>query len=96
MPSAALQDMPSAFGISASNRAVGSLSGLNHQMQTYFRQLESVVARWEATSDFSVLQPAVPWPQMALGMLAVEVMKAAGQKEVCLSNNTHRCVRLAT
>ena len=75
--------------------ALGTTAAVMSQTQTYFRQLESVVARWEATSDFSVLQPAVPYPHMALGMLHVEQTKAAGQKEVCLSNNTHRCVRLA-
>ena len=32
----------------------------------------------------------MPWLHMALGMLAIEAMKAAGRKEVCLSNNTCR------
>ena len=73
--------------------ALGTMTVVMTQTETYFRQLESVVARWEGASDFSVLQPAVPWPHMALGMLAIEVMKAAGQKEVCLSNNTCRCMR---
>ena len=87
--------MPNALGMSW-GEAIGSTSIIMHQTQTYFRQLESVVARWEATSDFSVLQPAAPWPQMALRMLNVEQVKAAGQKEVCLSNNTHRCIHLAS
>jgi hypothetical protein len=78
--------MPNALGMSW-GASLGTLSALLHQTQTYFRQLESVVARWEGASDFSVLQPAVPYPQMALGMLAVEAAKAAGQKEVRLSNN---------
>ena len=78
--------MPNALGISW-GAAIASTAVVMHQTQTYFRQLESVVARWEGASDFSVLQPAVPWPHMALSMLAVEAMKAAGQKEVCLSNN---------
>ena len=83
--------MPNALGISW-GAALGTTSAVMSQTQTYFRQLESVVARWEATSDFSVLQPAVPWPGMPLAMLAVEMMKATGQKEVCHSNNMHRCI----
>ena len=85
--------MPNALGISW-GAALGTTSAVMSQTQTYFRQLESVVARWEGASDFSVLQPAVPWPGMPLAMLAVEAAKTAGQKEVCLSNNTHRCVHL--
>jgi hypothetical protein len=86
--------MPNALGMSW-GAALGTPGVVMYQTQTYFRQLESVVARWEATSDFSVLQPAAPYPQMALGMLSVEAAKTAGQKEVCLSNNTRRCVHLA-
>jgi hypothetical protein len=78
--------MPNALGMSW-GAALGSAGTVMHSTQTYFRQLESVVARWEGASDFSVLQPAVPYPHMALAMLAVEGQKAAGQKEVCLSNN---------
>jgi hypothetical protein len=33
---------------------------------------------------------------MTLGMLSVDLIKAAGQKEVCLSNNAHRRVHLAS
>ena len=84
--------MPNALGMSWV-AALGSTSIVMNQTQTYFRQLESVVARWEGASDFSVLQPAVPCPHGPLGMLAVEAMKAAGQKEVCLSNNTRCCMR---
>ena len=83
--------MPNALGMSWV-AALGSTSVVMLQTHTYFRQLESVVARWEATSDLSVLQPAVPWPNFALGMLAVEMTKTAGQKEVCHSNNMHRCI----
>jgi hypothetical protein len=86
--------MPNALGMSW-GAALGDTPVVMHQTQTYFRQLESVVARWEGASDFSVLQPAAPYPQMALGMLAVEATKAAGQKEVRRSINTHRCVSLA-
>ena len=82
--------MPDALGMSWV-AALGTTAAVMTQMETYFRQLESVVARWEATSDFSVLQPAVPWPHMALAMLMVEMTKSAGQKEVCHSNNMHRC-----
>ena len=78
--------MPNALGMSW-GAALGTTTAAMHQTQTYFRQLESVVARWEGASDFSVLQPAVPWPHMTLGMLSVEAVKAAGRKEVCLSNN---------
>jgi hypothetical protein len=78
--------MPNALGMSW-GAALGSTSAVLLQTQTYFRQLESVVARWEGASDFSVLQPAVPYPHMVLSMLGVEGQKAAGQKEVCLSNN---------
>ena len=84
--------MPNALGMSW-GAALGSTAIVMHQMQTYFRQLESLVARWEGASDFSVLQPAVPWPAMVLGMLSIEAMKAVGQKEVCLGNNTRRCMR---
>ena len=87
--------MPNALGMSW-GAALGTTAAVMSHTQTYFRQLESVVARWEATSDFSVLQPAVPYPHMALTMLAVEAVKTAGQKEVCLSNNTHRCVHPAS
>ena len=87
--------MPNALGMSWV-AALGTTAAVMSHTQTYFRQLESVVARWEATSDFSVLQPAAPWPHMALGMLMVEAQKAAGKKEVCLSNNMHRCVHLAS
>jgi hypothetical protein len=87
--------MPNALGMSW-DAAFGSTSAVMSQTQTYFRQLESVVARWEGASDFSVLQPVAPYPHMALMMLHVEQMKAAGQKEVCLSNNMHRCVPLAS
>ena len=83
--------MPNTLGMSWA-AALGTTAAVQHQTQTYFRQLESVVARWEATSDFSVLQPAVPWPHMALAMLMVEMTKIAGQKEVCHSNNMHRCI----
>ena len=55
--------MPNALGISR-GAALGTLSVIMHQTQTYFWQLESVVARWEGASDFSVLQPAAPWPSM--------------------------------
>ena len=84
--------MPNALGMSW-GAALGTTGTVMFQTQTYFRQLESVVARWEGASDFSMLQPAVPYPRMALGMLAVEAQKAAGQKEVCLSNNTRCCMR---
>ena len=84
--------MPNALGMSWA-AALGTTTVVMWQTQTYFRQLESVVARWEGASDFSVLQPAVPWPHMALAMLAVEAIKAAGQKEVCLSNNPRCCRR---
>jgi hypothetical protein len=84
--------MPNALGIPW-NAALGTTGTVMFQTQTYFRQLESVVARWEGASDFSVLQPAVPYPLMTLAMFAVEALKAAGQKEVCLSNNTCRCMR---
>jgi hypothetical protein len=87
--------MPNALGMSW-GAALGSTVGVMFQTQTYFRQLESVVARWEGASDFSVLQPAAPYPHMALTMINVEQAKAAGQKEVHLSNNKHRCIRLAT
>ena len=87
--------MPNALGMSWV-AALGSTSVVMLQTHTYFRQLESVVARWEASSDFSVLQPAVPYPCWALMMLHLEQTKAAGQKEVCLSRNTHRCIRLVT
>ena len=78
--------MPNAIGM-AWGAALGGAGTVMHSMQTYFRQLESVVARWEGASDFSVLQPAVPYPLMILAMFGVEALKAAGQKEVCLSNN---------
>ena len=78
--------MPNALGMSW-GAALGSPAIVMHETQTYFRQLESVVARWEGASDFSVLQPAVPYPHMTLAMLSVEAIKAAGQKEVRLSNN---------
>lgn len=85
--------MPNALGMPW-GAALGSLgAALGSALPTYFGQLESVVARWEGASDFSVLQPAAPYPHMALGMLAVETVKAAGQKEVCLSNNTRCCRR---
>ena len=84
--------MPNKLGMSWS-AALGSMTVVMTQAKTYFRQLESVVVRWEGASDFSVLQPAVPWPAMVLGMLSIEAMKAAGQKEVCLGNNTRRCMR---
>ena len=87
--------MPNALGMSW-GAALGTTAAVMGQTQTYFRQLESVVARWEGASDFSVLQPAVPWPQMILSTLAIEAMKAAGQKEVCHSNNMHRCTHLAS
>ena len=83
--------MPNALGMSWA-AALGTTSALMHQTETYFRQLESVVARWEGASDFSVLQPATPYPHMALTMLGVEAAKTAGQKEVCHSNNMHRCI----
>ena len=85
--------MPNALGMSWA-AAFGTTSAVMAQTHTYFRQLESVVARWEGASDFSVLQPVAPWPAMVLTMLSIEAMKTAGQKEVCLSNNTHRCVHL--
>ena len=84
--------MPNALGMSW-GAALGTMTTVITQAHTYFRQLESVVARWEGASDFSVLQPAAPWPQWPLTMLTVEAMKAAGQKEVCLSNNTRRFMR---
>ena len=87
--------MPNALGMSW-GAALGTLSTVNHQTQTYFRQLESVVARWEGASDFSVLQPAVPYPNTPLNMINVEQAKAAGKKEVRLSTNVHRCVYPAT
>ena len=83
--------MPNALGMSWA-AALGTTAAVMSQTQTYFRQLESVVARWEATSDFSVLQPAVPFPAVLLTFLVVEMMKDAGQKEVCHSNNMHRCI----
>ena len=59
--------MPNALGMSW-GAALGTMTVVMTQTETYFRQLESVVARWEGASDFSVLQPAVPgcpgctWP----------------------------------
>ena len=84
--------MPNTLGMSWA-AALGSTATVTIQTHTYFRQLESVVARWEGASDFSVLQPVVLWPQWPLTMLSVEAMKAAGQKEVCFSNNMRRCMR---
>ena len=77
--------MPNAIGM-AWGAALGGAGTVMHSMQTYFRQLKSVVARWEGASDFSVLQPVVPYPYGPMGMLSVEATKAAGQKEVRLSN----------
>ena len=87
--------MPNALGMSWV-AALGSTANVFNQTQTYFRQLESIVAQWEGASDFSVLQPVVPYPCMPLNMLNIEQIKAAGQKEVCCSNNTHRCTHLAS
>jgi hypothetical protein len=86
--------MPNALGVSW-GAALGTTGVVMGQTQAYFRQLESVVARWEGTSDFSVLQPAVPWPHMALGMTFADLAKSIGQKEVCRSSTTHRCIHLA-
>jgi hypothetical protein len=86
--------MPNALGVSW-GAALGTTAIIMAQTQTYFRQLESVVARWEGASDFSVLQPVVPWPLMPLTITFGTLVKAAGQKEVCLSNTTHCCIHLA-
>ena len=74
--------MPNALGVPWGT-ALGSTSKILAHAQHYARQLESVVARWDA-SDFSVMQPVAPCPMMAWAMLWVEVSKVAGQKELKL------------
>jgi hypothetical protein len=44
--------MPNTLGIWGA--ALGNMAALMIQTHTYFRKLESVVARWEGASDFSV------------------------------------------
>jgi hypothetical protein len=72
--------MPKTFGITWS-AALGSPTIPLYQACTYARQLESVAARWQS-GDHSMLQPVVAYPHMAISMIAVEVKKVAGRKEL--------------
>jgi hypothetical protein len=72
--------MPKALGVTWA-AALGSPSVTLWQACTYARQLESVAARWQS-GDHSMLQPVVAYPHMALAMIAVEVKKEAGRKEL--------------
>jgi hypothetical protein len=72
--------MPKALGVTGA-AALGSPSTPLPQACTYVRQLESVAARWQS-GDHGMLQPVVAYPQMAVGMIMVEVKKEAGRKEL--------------
>ena len=79
--------MPSALGVpwgtAIRSLGIGSTSKILLHAQHYARQLESVVARWDA-SDFGVMQPVAPCPMMALAMFIIEISKVLGQKELDL------------
>jgi hypothetical protein len=71
--------MPNTFGMSWS-ATLGSLGNVYGHVQTYVRQLESVVARWER-DDFTMLQPVAPCPCWALVVAHVQVSKLVGRKQ---------------
>jgi hypothetical protein len=72
--------MPKPFGITWA-AALGSPNFPLYQACTYARELESVAARWQS-GDHSMLQPVAAYPYMAVGMIAVEVKKEVGRKEL--------------
>ena len=72
--------MPKPFGITWA-AALGSPNFPLYQACTYARELESVAARWQS-GDHSMLQPVAAYPHMVVGMIAVEVKKEAGRKEL--------------
>jgi hypothetical protein len=72
--------MPNTFGITWA-AALGSPTVPLLQAGTYTRQLESVAARWQS-GDHSMLQPVAAHPRMAIGMIALEVKKEVGRKEL--------------
>jgi hypothetical protein len=74
--------MPKAFGVSW-GAAFGSTSRVLGHTQHYARQLESVVARWDA-SDFGMMQPVAPCPMRGWGMFSLELITLVGQKELDL------------
>jgi hypothetical protein len=71
--------MPDVFDISW-GAALGSLGELFGHVQTYVRQLESVVSRWER-DDFTMLQPVAPCPCWALILTHVHISQAVGKKQ---------------
>ena len=82
--------MPNALGVSWA-AAFGSSNRVLVHAQHYARQLESVVARWDA-SDFGMMQPVAPCPMMAWCMVHMEVAKVVGRKELTLigeSSSSH-------
>ena len=72
--------MPKVFGITWA-AALGTPNIALAQVCTYVRQLESVATRWQS-GDHSMLQPVAAYPYMAVGMIAVEVKKEVGRKEL--------------
>ena len=72
--------MPKTLGITWA-AALNSANIPLSQACTYARQLESVAARWQS-GDYSMLQPVAAYPYFVLGMIAVELKKEAGRKEL--------------
>ena len=74
--------MPKALGLTWA-AALGTPNLPVYQTCVYARQLESVAARWQH-GDYVMLQPVVPMPFFALAMIAGEVKKEVGRKELAL------------
>jgi hypothetical protein len=76
--------MPNAFGMKW-GPAFGTATVVLQHGQLYARQLESlVVARWEGASDYSMLQPAAPYPLFAMGVFTMEQARITGKKQMTL------------
>jgi hypothetical protein len=73
--------MPNAFDMPWKS-LIGSTSFVYAHAQTYVRQLESIVARWEGGGDLGLLQPVVPWPTGALVIMVATLKQIISKKEL--------------
>jgi hypothetical protein len=73
--------MPNAFDVPWKSH-LGTTSNVYTNAQTYVRQLESIVARWEGGVDLGLLQPVVPWPTGALAIMMVMLKQMISKKEL--------------
>jgi hypothetical protein len=73
--------MPNALGVPW-KALIGTTSITYAHAQTFVRQLESIVERWEGGVDLGLLQPVAPWPHGPLSIIFIMLKQMISKKEL--------------